>query len=82
MLIAPEEHIGRSHVVERFVIPVIVVVLYEAGDRLFQLPRIAVGQRLLSGLGQRAQRDAAESKLTLAATDGEALDPARGSGGA
>ena len=42
--------------------------------------QLAVGERLLSGLGQRDQGEAAESDLTAAATDDEALNPAAGSG--
>ena len=43
--------------------------------------QLAVGERLLSGLGQRDQGEAAESDLTAAATDDEALNPAAGSAG-
>ncbi len=45
--------------------------------RTGQLP---VRQRLLAGLGQRDEDDAAETDLTLAAPDDEPLDPATGSG--
>ena len=41
---------------------------------------LAVGERLLAGLGERDQLDAAESELPLASPDDEALDPAAGSG--
>ena len=41
----------------------------------------AVGQRLFPGLGQRHQGEAAESELTAAAADDEALNPAPGSAG-
>ena len=37
-----KEHIGRGRVVERFVMPVMVVVFNELTDRLFQLPRVVV----------------------------------------
>ena len=43
-----KEHIGRGHVVERFVIPVMVVVLNELTNRLFQLPRVVVVFQALS----------------------------------
>ena len=36
VLVTAEEHIGRSHVVERFVLAVMVVMLDELSDRLFQ----------------------------------------------
>ena len=42
LLMTAKEHIGRGHVVERFVIPVMVVVFNELTDRLFQLPRVVV----------------------------------------
>ena len=45
--------------------------------RAGQLP---VRQRLLAGLGQRDEDDAAETDLPLAAPDDEPLDPAAGSG--
>ena len=41
---------------------------------------LAVGERLLAGLGERDQFDAAESELALVAPDDEALNPASGSG--
>jgi len=41
--------------------------------------QLAVGPRLLAGLGEGDQRDAAESEVAAAAADDEALDPASGS---
>ena len=41
--------------------------------------KLAVDERLLPGLGQRDQGNAAESELTAAAADDEALNPAPGS---
>ena len=42
---------------------------------------LAVGEGLLAGLGERDERDGAESELAAASADDEALDPASGSGG-
>ena len=42
--------------------------------------QLAVDERLLPGLGQRDQGNAAEPDLTAAASDDEALNPAAGSG--
>ena len=42
---------------------------------------LAVGKGLLAGLGERDERDGAESELAAAAADNEALDPASGFGG-
>ena len=51
------------------------------GERVSALAgELAVRQRLLPGLGQGDQGEAAESKLTAAATDDEALNPAAGTG--
>ena len=38
----PEEDVGRSHVVEGLMVPMVVVVLNELADRLLQIPRIVV----------------------------------------
>ena len=43
--------------------------------------QLAVGERLLPGLGQGNEGEGAETELTAAATDDEALNPAAGSGG-
>ena len=52
------------------------------GERVPTLAsELAVDERLLPGLGQRDQGNAAESELTAAATDEEALNPAAGSAG-
>ena len=42
---------------------------------------LAVGERLLPCLGQGDERNAAETELTAAASDEEALNPAAGSAG-
>ena len=50
------------------------------GERIPALAgELAVRERLLPGLGQGDQGEAAESELTAAATDDEALNPAAGS---
>ena len=47
------------------------------GERVAARAReLAVGQRLLAGLGQRNQRHAAQSELAIAAPDHEPLNPA------
>ncbi len=52
------------------------------GERVAALAgQLAVGQRLLPSLGQGDQGKAAESELTAAAADQEALNPAAGSAG-
>ena len=52
------------------------------GERVPALAgELAVDERLLPGLGQRDQGEAAESELTAAAADQEALNPAAGSAG-
>ena len=41
---------------------------------------LAIGERLLAGLGERDQAGAAETEFAAASPDDEALDPAAGSG--
>ena len=42
LLIPPEEHVSRCHVVQRFVIPMVVVVFDPLRDRLLKFPWIIV----------------------------------------
>ncbi len=52
------------------------------GERVPALAgELAIGERLLPGLGQRDQGNAAESELTAATADQQALNPAAGSAG-